>query len=135
MGSFSDYTETHVLDHIVGKTSFTMPTCYIGLSDTDPEDSAGNWNEPSGGSYARVATDSDDWNAADLDGIDNAQAITFPESTAAWLAGNPLTHFAGWDAASNGNMLFHGTLTQSRVVDASGITLSFAAGSLVITLD
>ncbi|KKN28890.1 hypothetical protein LCGC14_0849430, partial [marine sediment metagenome] len=28
MGSFSNYAEVEILDHVVGKTSFTMPIAY-----------------------------------------------------------------------------------------------------------
>ena len=131
MGSFNDYTENKVLDHITGKTSFTMPTAYVGLSTADPLDDASGLAEPSGGSYARVATAGATWDAAAAGATANAQAITFPQATASW---GTVTHFALFDAASGGNMLAHGTLTASKAI-GNGYTAAFAIGDLDLTLD
>ena len=38
MGSFSNYWENELLDHLFGKGSYTPPTIYVGLSTTDPGD-------------------------------------------------------------------------------------------------
>ncbi|KKL18933.1 hypothetical protein LCGC14_2470590, partial [marine sediment metagenome] len=74
-GSFNDYTENKVLDHIVGKTSFTMPTAYVGLSTADPLDDASGLAEPSGNNYARVTTSGSDWDAAASGATANAAAL------------------------------------------------------------
>ena len=136
MGSFSDYTEDKVLDHIVGKTSFTMPTAYIALSTADPTDDASGLAEPDGtGSYARITTSGSDWDASSGGATANAAALTFPTSTAAWSTGaSNLTHFALFDASSAGNMLAHGTLAVARAVNSADIILEFAIGDLDITL-
>ena len=130
-GSFSNYTENKVLDHIVGKTSFTMPTAYVALSITDPQDDGSGLSEPSGGSYARVQTSGSDWNAASSGSITNAEDISFPTATDSW---GTISHFALMDASSGGNMLAHGSLTTEKAV-GSGDTLKFAAGDITITLD
>ena len=131
MGSFNDYTENKVLDHIVGKTSFTMPTAYVGLSTADPLDDASGLAEPSGNNYARVTTSGSDWDAAASGATANAAALAFPEASGAW---GTVTHFALFDALSAGNMLCHGTLDASRVI-VSGQTPRFAIGEFDITLD
>ena len=131
MGSFADYLELKLLDHIVGKISYSMPTVYIGLSTADPTDDASGLAEPSSGSYARVSTAGGDWNAAASGAIDNANEITFPEATGSW---GTITHFALFDAASGGNMIAYGALASSTAVE-NGDTASFAAGTLDITLD
>ena len=131
MGSFGDYTENKVLDHIVGKTSFTMPTCHVALSTADPTDDGSGIAEPSGGAYARVATAGADWNAASGGAIANANAITFPEASASW---GTITHFVLFDALTGGNMLGHGALGTSKAVGV-GDTARFPAGELDITLD
>lgn len=137
-GTFSDYTEAKVLDHLTGKASFTMPTVYIGLSTADPLDDESGWAEPDGtGSYARITTSGSDWDSAtDPTGVTaNAAALSFPISTAAWSTGaSNLTHFAGWDAASEGNMLWAADLDTPRAVNAADIILRFAIGDLDITL-
>lgn len=131
MGSFGDYLENKVLDHVVGKTSYTMPTVYVGLSTADPLDDASGLAEPSGNGYARVTTSGADWNAASGGATDNANDLTFPEATGSW---GTITHFALFDAATAGNMLAHGSLTTSKTI-GSGDTAKFAAGDLDITLD
>jgi len=131
MGSFSNYLENEILDHLFGKMTYAPPTIYVGLSTADPGDDGAGLAEPSGGSYARVATAAADWNAAGSGSLDNANAIEFAEASASW---GTITHFALFDAASSGHMLAHGALTTSKTV-SSGDTASFAAGALDITLD
>jgi len=131
MGSFADYWENEILDHVFGKGSYTPPTIYVGLSTADPTDDTSGLAEPSGNAYARVTTAGADWNVASGGAIANANDITFPEATGSW---GTLTHFALFDAASAGNMLAHGALSVSKVI-SSGDTAKFAAGYLDATLD
>ena len=131
MGSFADYWENEILDHLFGKGSYTPPTIYIGLSTANPADDASGLTEPSGNSYARVATAGADWNAASGGTIDNANEISFPEASGSW---ETLTHFALFDAASGGNMLAHGSLSVSKSISSED-TVKFAAGDLDISLD
>lgn len=130
MGSFADYVEDKILNHIVGKTAFTMPTAYVALSTADPKDDASGIAEPSGNNYARVTTSGGDWNTASGGAIDNAGAITFNTASGSW---GTITHFALYDALSGGNMLGHGELDASQAV-GSAETIKFAAGELNLTL-
>ncbi|MFQ5441451.1 MAG: hypothetical protein ACE5EB_01865 [Thermodesulfobacteriota bacterium] len=129
--SFADYLENKILDHIVGKTAYTMPTVYVGLSTADPLDDASGLAEPVGNAYARVATAGTDWNAAAAGSIDNANVITFPQATGSW---GTVTHFALFDALTAGNMIASGALTASKAI-GNGDTADFAANQLTITLD
>ncbi len=131
MGSFSDYWENEILDHIFGKGNYTPPTIYVGLSTADPLDDGSGLAEPSGNSYARVQTSAGDWNTASGGTIDNANDITFPEATGSW---GTITHFGLFDAASGSNLLAHGTLSQSKSITTSD-TAKFAAGDLDVSLD
>jgi hypothetical protein len=131
MGSFSDYWESEILDHLFGKGTYTPPTIYVGLSTADPLDNGSGLAEPTGNGYARVQTAAGDWNSASAGALDNANAITFPEATGSW---GTITHFALFDAASAGNMLAHGALTTSKAI-GSGDTAKFAAGDLDVTLN
>jgi len=55
MGSFTDFLENELLDHVFGNAAYTSPaTLYIGLSTSTITDAGGNVTEPVGGSYARV---------------------------------------------------------------------------------
>lgn len=131
MGSFSDYWENEVLDHLFSKGSYTPPTIYVGLSTADPGDNGAGLSEPSGNGYARTPTAAGDWNAAAAGLLDNATIITFDAATGDW---GTLTHFALFDAAVSGNMLAHGALTQAKTI-GSGDTARIPAGDLHVTLD
>lgn len=131
MGSFSNYLENKLVDHVVGKTSFTMPTAYIALSTADPLDTGAGLAEPVGNGYARKATVGADWAAAANGATSNATALAFPQATGAW---GTVTHFTIMDAATAGNMLAHGTLAVAKPI-TTGDTPSFAIGDLGITLD
>ena len=131
MGSFADYWENEILDHLFGKGAYSPPTIYVGLSTADPGDDEAGLAEPSGGSYARKATTGTDWNAASGGSLDNATAIEFAAATGDW---GTVTHFALFDALSGGNMLAHGSLTLSKTI-TSGDTVRFVIGDLDISLD
>jgi hypothetical protein len=131
MGSFTDHWENEILDHLFGKGSYTLPTIHVGLSTADPGDDGTGLSEPSGNGYARVATSAADWNSASGGALDNANAIEFPQATGNW---GSITHFALFDASTGGNMLAHGSLTQSKTI-ASGDTARFSAGDLDVSLD
>lgn len=131
MGSFSDHWENEILDHLFGKGSYTPPTIYVGLSTADPGDDGTGLSEPTGNGYARMATTGTDWSTASGGALDNASAIEFAEATGSW---GTVTHFALFDASSGGNLLAHGSLSQSKTI-ASGDTAQFAAGTLDVSLD
>jgi hypothetical protein len=131
MGSFADYWENEILDHLFGKGSYTPPTIYVGLSTADPGDDGTGLSEPSGNGYARVQTSASDWTTASGGSLDNANTIEFNEATGAW---GTVTHFGLFDAATAGNLLAHGSLSQSKTV-ASGDTVRFDAGDLDVNLD
>jgi hypothetical protein len=131
MGSFGNYLENKVLDHLFGKNTYSSPTVYVALSTADPGEDGSSLAEPSGNGYARVQTSENNWNDAFEGSIDNATDISFNEATGNW---GTVTHFALVDAASGGNMLACGTLSQAKSV-GSGDTVKFAAGDLNVTLD
>ncbi len=133
MGSFSNYLENKVLDHVVGKTSFTMPTAYVALCIATPDDTStgSTITEPSGGSYARIATAGSDWNASSGGSITNANAVTFATATGDWGA---ITHFVLVDALTTGNVLCWGALSVTKTI-LNGDTAKFNASGLTVTLD
>jgi len=128
--NLSDYAEAKILDHSVGKTSWTMPTIYVALYTTAPTDSTAG-TEVSGGAYARVATTGATWSAASAGANANAADIVFPEATASW---GVVTAVALLDASTAGNIVWYGTLTASKTVD-SGDTVRFVAGDLTLSLN
>lgn len=125
--NISNYLENKLLDHSLGKTSFTMPaTVRLALYTSDPTD-ADSGTEVTGGSYARqpltVSAASGGATANDAD-------IEFPVATANW---GTITHVGIRDAGSGGNLLWHGALAASKAID-SGDQFKIAAGDLDVTL-
>lgn len=133
MSSFSDYTENKVLDHIVGKTSFTMPsTVAVALYTAAPSDSGGGTEVTNANNYSRKTTAGADWAAASGGATSNANALTFATPSGSW---GTVTHFGILDSATHGagNLLAWGALSVSQAI-GTGNTVSFAAGDLDITL-
>ena len=127
MAAMSDYLERKLLDHTLGTAAYTHPSqAYLALHTADPTDAAGG-AECSGRSYARQTID---FNAAAGTGgaVTNSTAEDFTDMPACTV-----THIGIWDAASSGNLLYHGIVSSSKAV-ADGDTISLAAGSLDITL-
>jgi hypothetical protein len=134
MSSFGNYLENELLDHVWGAAAYTAPaTLYLALSTADPLDDGSGLNEPSGGSYARlaVANNLTNWPAATGGSKSNGVDMTFVTATASW---GVISHMAIFDAVTGGNMLAHAALTSSKTID-NGDTVIFEAGNLTITLD
>lgn len=137
MGSFSNYSEDKILDHVTGKTSFTLPTTVaVSLCTADPTDAGTGASQSecaNANSYARVDTVGANWDASSGGATANAAALSFPEASGSW---GTATHFALNDSASYGagNMLAHSILGASKAI-GSGDTPKFAIGDLDLTLD
>ena len=132
-GSIANYAENKILDHVLGGPDFTRPaTVYVALYTVAPSDTGGG-TEVTGGAYARAAVTNNatNWPAAANGLKSNGTVITYAQATAAW---GTIVAFAVFDAASGGNMLVHGTLTENKVI-GSGDTAQFAVGDIDWTLD
>lgn len=129
MSAASDYLENKVLDHVLGNTVYTPAAArYIGLWTADNGLEAGTLtSEVSGGSYARQAVT---FSAAVTGSSESAATVTFPAATANW---GTITHVAVMDAATGGNVLFHGAVTTSKTIE-TGDTFQVSAGNLTISL-
>ncbi len=133
MAGFTVYGQQKLLDHVLGKAAFAMPTVHLALTTTAPTDSAAGAEATYTG-YARKATAAADWGAATAavpSVSSNATTITFNQCTA---GSSTVTHFELWDAATGGNRLGWGALNASLAVSA-GISPSFAAGQRTASLD
>jgi|OpeIllAssembly_1097287.scaffolds.fasta_scaffold121353_2 hypothetical protein len=134
MGSFCDYLEDKVIDHVTNVAAFSVPTnLYIGLSTTTPTDAGGNITEPAtGDNYARVVCNS--WNTAASRTTSNTNVVTFNQCTTTnW---GDITHWFVSDngTRASGNYLAWGALAATKTV-VIGNTPSFAAGELDVTFD
>jgi len=125
--SFTNYTETEVLEWLLTGGAVTRPSSwYVGLFTAAPSDTGGG-TEVSGGNYAREAVTF----TVSGDTASNSANIEFNEATASW---GTITHAAVFDASSGGNMLAYAALTTSKAI-ASGDILRIPAGDFDITLD
>lgn len=138
MAALSNYLEAAWLDMLASGASFTPPATYVALYTSDPTD-ANSGTEVSGNGYARVQVNQDGstspyWNTPVDDGgpqlIDNNGDITFPTATGDW---GTVTHVGILDAATGGNLLFHGALSTSKSVTTDD-TFKFPSGDLDLTL-
>lgn len=122
----STYTSTHLLDLILRGTTFTPPSnVFVALCSTATDD-AGGGTEASGGSYARQAA------AFEVAGTTVArQAGTTADLDWTDLPAGTWTHVKITDAATAGNVLFHGEL-ETPVTTTAGDPLTIAAGDLVV---
>lgn len=126
MSAMSDYLENEILDHILGTGSYTMPSAvYVGLSTGSfNDDNSGT--ELTGNNYAREAIT---FGAASSGTASNNAAVEFNAATGSW---GTVSHFGIFDAASSGNLLIHGALTASKVIETGDI-LKIAIGDMDIT--
>lgn len=124
-GSLTNYAENKVLDHVLGTTSYTMPTVYVALYTVAPTDSSAG-TEVTGGSYARIAGS---FTAATGGASSNSGNIDFLDMPACTVVAVGIL-----DNSTGGNLLVYGTLTTNKSLDA-GDTLRIATGDLDITID
>jgi hypothetical protein len=124
-----------VLDAWSGKTAYTVPTWYVGLSTTTPTEGGGNVTEPSAGGYKRFQLTASNWTAAtggDPSSTSYGAAITFDQCTSSW---GTVSHFGIFSVLtlSTGIVTMWGTLTSSKNI-ATNDTASFAANTLKLAL-
>jgi len=127
MAAMSDFLENALINATLRNTTYTSPAVvYVGLFTTDPTD-ANVGTEVTGGSYARESASF----AAPSNGSSTTDAdITFPTATGDW---GTVTHFGIYDAATTGNLLYHGVLNNSKTIQTGDI-LKIEAGNLTVTL-
>lgn len=126
-GSLSNYAENKVLDHVLGTTSYTMPTTHLALFTVAPTDSSAG-TEVTGGSYARQPL-ANSFSASSSGTASNNTDIDFTGMPACTVVSIGIM-----DASTGGNLLIHGALTVNKVLDA-GDTLRVATGDLDISID
>jgi len=127
MTAMSDYLENALVNATLRGQAYTAPaTVYMALFTSDPTDAA-TGTEVTGGAYARQSMAF----AAPSNGASsNSADVLFPVATAGW---GTVTHFAIYDAATAGNMLYYGVLTTAKTISSTD-QLKVAAGDVTITL-
>ena len=129
MAALSDHAEALLLDWLMTNGTATRPTAwYVALYTAAPSDSGGG-TEVSGSGYARQAVT---FAAATSPGgtTSNTGAVSFTASGGNW---GTITHIGIHDALSGGNLLWHGAMTASKIVN-DGDTLEFSIGNIDLTI-
>lgn len=127
MGSLTNYGENVFVNHMCGTPYTPAATLYLGLSQADPTDDMSGWSECDYTSYARVAIT---FAAASARSVVQSALATFPQATG---GDNNASHWAVFDALTNGNALAHGALGTVRNI-VSGKTPKIAASEINITI-
>lgn len=134
-GSLSEYAAEALLAHVVGKTSFTMPTTYAALTTVIPTSSmtGATITEATYTGYVRVAT-AGAWGspvAAIPSTISNTSAITWPACTG---SSSVCVGCAILDSITvgAGNLIAWGSIT-SVTISTSNTPASIAIGALELT--
>jgi hypothetical protein len=127
MAAMSNYLENALINATLRNTTYTSPaTVYVGLFTSDPTD-AGTGTECTGASYARKSMA---FGAPSNGASTNSAAVEFDQATGAW---GTITHFGILDALTSGNLLYHGALTSSKVIE-DGDVFKFASAAVSVTL-
>lgn len=118
----SNYLENLFLTWLLTTDSVTRPTSwYVALFTSDPTDSDAG-DEVTGGSYARQAITFDVVNNE----ATNEAVIEFTD-----MPDETISHWAIYDAATAGNMLYYAPLVDTKDLNA-GDTVVFPIGDLLI---
>tara|TARA_B110000503_G_scaffold119677_1_gene181676 strand:- start:999 stop:1367 length:369 start_codon:yes stop_codon:yes gene_type:complete len=121
--SISNYAELKILEHLTGKTAWTMPTTvYIKLHTADPGEAA----------TSSAATEATRKAASWASAASGSIAIS---GTIEWVnvsTTETYSHWSAWDASTAGNALWSGALTSSAAVTAGD---TFQITALTLTLD
>jgi hypothetical protein len=130
----SDYQEANVLTGTLRTAAFTKPPGIFVALFTSATSDDGSGTEVAGNGYARAQHGPADasWSAPGAGGSSaNIGDVQFADPS----GGNwgTITHFALYDSVSGGNMLYHGALTASKVVNDGDGGPKFSDGALVVT--
>lgn len=132
MTNFTDYTEGKICDLLLG-TAWTPPTgLHVALFNGSPTDAASGGTDVTSTirTAGRVQGTFVKSSVAGLNKITNSVAIDFGAAAGAAT----VSHFAVYDAATAGNMLWHGALTGGSMSVGAGTTVSFAINTLELEI-
>ena len=130
MSEFSNYAETAILNATLNGVALAGVSPFIALATADLGDGNTTANEAGAGfpAYARQsATFTVSSNSAS-----NAAAISFPAFDGSAAA--TYTHIGIYDAATEGNLLYHTPMNFAKTL-TNGDVITFSAGSVTVTLD
>ncbi len=136
--SFSNFLESALVSHVVGKTEYSSPSVFLGASTADPTEDGSGWAELSGGGYSRQPIG---FNAAEKKDtspfgafITSATDVYLGPAPAGGWSFSMLAWWGLFDARSGGNLLAYASSMATSSV-AEGQFLRLPAGALRIDLD
>jgi len=123
----SDYLEDAVLNHFLRPgNSVTAPTSVeLALFTVAPGDDGTGGTEVSGNGYARQAVT---FGAPSGGTVQNSGIVAFPQAS----GGDWGTIVATGIYDNSGNLLYHGALASSKLVE-DGDTISFVVGAITVS--
>lgn len=139
MSAASNYLEEKIINAALRGVAFPLPSgIYVSLHTSNPGEAGGNevttgaWPQ-----YARVKAEgtgsiSSGWLVPSNGVTSNAKQITFPSMNGG--SDITVTHWALYDAATNGNMLVYAPLQTSRLLK-NGDIFVFDIGAITVTAD
>ncbi len=129
----TNYVEQRTVDFwLRGGAEFgtTEPTTVYAALFTSSTTDAGGGTELSGNGYARQSVTFSAMTGATDGNTTNQADIEFPQATDDW---GTITHLAIYDASSSGNMLYHGQLNTSKLIE-NGDVFKILTDDLSVTL-
>jgi hypothetical protein len=121
--SISNYAELKILEHITGKTAYTMPTTvYLKLHTADAGEAG---TTAAATETTRKATS---WATAASGSIATSATVEWTNVSTT----ETYSHWSMWDASTAGNCLWTGALSASAAVTAGD---TFQITSLTLSLD
>lgn len=134
MGSFSNYSENILLNHLTRNSAYTpAASIFLALCTGDPGETAtgASMSEvANSGSYARTAVT---FSAAASRRVTASADVAFPAASGSW---GTVSHWAIVDSNTygSGNVLAYGAFTVSKSI-VSGNTPTFTGSSLFVEFD
>lgn len=131
MSGFSTYLAQNIINSTLRGQAFTVPTTlYLALFTSDPTDDNITTNEVAGAWYARKATGA--WSAPVGTGnsSSNSNQVLWDAVTGSAVT---VSHWAIYDAATSGNMLYSDSIGTAKTFNVSDVPF-IAAGTLVIQM-
>lgn len=138
MSAASNYTEENVINALLRGVAFPLPSkTYVSLHTASPGEAGGN--EVTTGAFpAYVRKEAEaggligsGWSAP-VDGLTrNAKQLVYPSHNGA--ASILVTHWAVYDAATGGNLLFYAPLATNRDLQVGDVFV-FDVNALTVTM-
>ena len=129
MAGFSTYLARKLINYTLRGQAYTPPAgTYLALFTADPTDDNVTANEVTGGWYARQQITS--WSEPVSDTTtSNSNQLTFSAVTGSAVT---VSHWGIYDAATTGNLLFSGTLDNTKVLNVDDV---FVINALALDVD